>query len=71
MLKNYYWSAGSRTGDEDQRIIAVQEALEIIKASVSSNTADNNNCKAKWDIEHAAEGLEKLADAIQNALKVK
>ncbi|HAY4648628.1 hypothetical protein VC838_22110 [Citrobacter freundii] len=57
--------------EEHQRLLAVKAALEIAKASVSANTADSNDTKAKWDLAHITGGINDLADAIQDSLKVK
>lgn len=70
MLENYFKNGSITTDKQTQRLIAVQAALEIAKASVSSNTADSNNSKTKWDLAHVTAGLEDLADAIQDSLKV-
>ncbi|MWQ92619.1 hypothetical protein GQA09_00425 [Escherichia coli] len=71
MLENYYKNGPIATDDKAKRLIAVQAALEIAKASVSANTADSNDAKARWDLAHVAGGIEALADAIQASLKVK
>lgn len=69
MLENYYWSGAVKTDDQKQRLIAVQAALEIAKASVSANTSDSNNSKTLWDLKHVAQEINGLADSIQAALK--
>lgn len=69
MLENYYKSGAIKTDDETKRLIAVQAALEIAKASVSANTADSNNSKVLWDLKHVAQEVNALADSIQAALK--
>lgn len=69
MLENYYKSGTIKTDDETKRLIAVQAALEIAKASVSANTADSNNSKALWDLKHVTQEINALADSIQAALK--
>lgn len=48
-----------------QRIIAVEAALEIIKATVSAPTNSKN---ADYDLEVAVKYIEPLADAIQAAI---
>lgn len=64
MLDNYYPShLGSTpaTDEQKQRLIAVQAALELVKASLES--------AAVTDYSYAASNIPKLADAIQGALK--
>lgn len=69
MLENYYKSGPIKTDDETKRLIAVQAALEIAKASVgSSDGADA--CKTDLELKYVAEQISGLADAIQEALKV-
>lgn len=69
MLTNYYENGLISTTEQEKRLIAVQAALEIAKASVSANTADSNNSKTLWDMKHVAQEINALADSIQAALK--
>lgn len=72
MLENYFLGV-AKTPEEvielNQRLLAVQAALAVAIASVSASTSDSNNSKARWDLEHVAEHIESLADAIQGALE--
>lgn len=69
MLEHYYKSGSITTDEKTQRLLAVQAALEIVKASVNAHYGDANNAKLKFDIQNATEGIGSLADAIQEALK--
>ena len=74
MLENYYPSGGvgnpsGVTREQKQRLIAVQAALEIAKASVSATSAITYSSRVRDDLNNVAEGVDKLADAIQEALK--
>ncbi|EGZ6657225.1 hypothetical protein GW221_09220 [Escherichia coli] len=74
MLEGYFdldGVNGPQVAENRKRLLAVQAALEIAKASVSANTADSNNSKARWDLTHIAAGIEDLADAIQASLEAK
>lgn len=74
MLEGYFdldGVSGPQVAENRKRLLAVQAALEIAKASVSANTADSNDAKAKWDLAHVAGGIEALADAIQASLEAK
>ncbi|ELY2747808.1 hypothetical protein SMC38_004299 [Cronobacter sakazakii] len=63
MLEGYHQSG---TGFENrQRIIAVNAALEIIKATLASPTNAKN---ADYDLGQAAKHIKPLADAIQAAI---
>lgn len=68
MLEGYFWS-GKETNAREQRLRAVQAALEIIKASASAPTAYSNSSKIQNDSEDVAKHVGKIADAIQEALK--
>lgn len=63
MLESYFGPRPSE--DEKKRLLAVQAALEIIKASASS-AGDGGMFN---DIRFASEKLEELADSIQTALE--
>ncbi|MHA1161655.1 hypothetical protein [Enterobacter ludwigii] len=67
MLVNYFANAAKSTDEAikmNQRLLAVQAALEIAKASASAGSGVMHS-----DLNQAAEYVEKLADAIQEALK--
>lgn len=66
MLENYYKNGSFTTDDKTKRLIAVQAALEIAKASASSSAAVGGSMHN--DLVFAAENISKLADAIQAAL---
>ncbi|ADW73417.1 hypothetical protein Rahaq_1799 [Rahnella aceris] len=67
MINNYF---NTLTASDDQlkRLVAVNAALEIAKASVGSSAGADSISKAKHDLKNVAEGIEELADAIQAAL---
>ena len=67
MLENYFGSAGV-SREEKQRLLAVQAALEIAKASAGASGANTRTDKVEEDLKHAAEKISVLADAIQEAL---
>lgn len=72
MLEGYF--DNSADTDEEaltltQRLLAVQAALEIAKASVGSTDAATA-CKTDLDLKYVTEQISGLADAIQEALKV-
>jgi len=71
MLESYFKFDGA-SGDEGtsqhKRLLAVQAALEIVKASAGAASSSNGG-SMYHDLTHAAEQIEKLADAIQNALE--
>ncbi|EMM7413647.1 MULTISPECIES: hypothetical protein [Enterobacter] len=64
MLENYFKSGAIQTDEKTQRLLAVQAALEIAKASASSGGGVMHS-----DLDQAAERIGKLADAIQAAIK--
>ncbi|MFJ5476400.1 hypothetical protein [Pectobacterium carotovorum] len=63
MLEGYYINGSGN--NNKQRVIAVQAALEIIKAAISAPTSSKN---IDYDLELAAKHLPKIADAIQAAV---
>ncbi|MEQ9886210.1 hypothetical protein [Pectobacterium zantedeschiae] len=73
MLENYFAGA-SKTEEEAiqkaQRLLAVQAALEVAKASVGSSDVCAT-CKTDVELKAVAQHISTLADAIQEALKVK
>lgn len=68
MLDGYYGSGMVITEEQRKRLLAVQAAVEIAKASVSS--ADSSvYSRVGEDIDAVAEKVGALADAIQSALE--
>lgn len=65
MLEGYYPTSVGEA--KQQRLLAVQAALEIAKASVSSATAISG-IKSGYDLDHVINKIDALADAIQNAI---
>ncbi|MBQ4775220.1 MULTISPECIES: hypothetical protein [Pectobacterium] len=63
MLDGYHVNGSG--SDNKQRVIAVQAALEIIKAAISAPTSSKN---IDYELELAAKHLPKIADAIQAAV---
>ncbi|EQC1554435.1 hypothetical protein ACY2PI_000646 [Citrobacter amalonaticus] len=63
MLDNYFRNGARDTDAKTQRLLAVQAALEIVKAS-----ANSGNGVMHSDLDQAAERIGKLADAIQEAI---
>lgn len=68
MLENYFGTAGVEK-DDRQRLLAVQAALEIIKASAGASGANARTDKVEQDTEYAAKRVGPLADAIQAAIE--
>jgi len=66
MLESYFGANAER--EKKQRLLAVQAALEIARASVSKGAASTNHHQARTDIEDVTQSLEGLADAIQAIL---
>lgn len=66
MLEQYFGNAA--TAEEKKRLLAVQAALEISKAAVSSSTA-NSGIRSQMDLRNVAQEVSSLADAIQDALE--
>lgn len=64
MLNDYH-----QKSDQDQRLLAVQAALEIAKASVGAPTGSTTAHKVKFDLEYVSEQIKGLADKIQTLLK--
>lgn len=64
MLKDYF---SPHTSDKERRLIAVQAALEVAKASVSATSAYAGS-KTKADLKNVAAEINELADSIQAAL---
>ncbi|CAI2520772.1 MULTISPECIES: hypothetical protein [Serratia] len=69
MLEQYYpatMSSKPITDDQHKRLVAVQAALELIKATLS-DTNDGNG--VDFQLKAAEKHVGPLADAIQEALK--
>jgi hypothetical protein len=68
MLENYFGSVSAEdsTKERRRRVMAVNAALEIIKAAVS---ASPNSKNTDFELEQAAKHLGPLADAIQSAVE--
>lgn len=64
MLDNYL--GPTATQQERQRVIAVEAALDIIKATLS-DTNDGNG--VSFQLQAAEKHIKSLADAIQNAIE--
>lgn len=65
MLDGYFGNMPS--AKERQRLLAVQAALEIAKASVSGATAIGG-VKSGYDLDNVSSKINELANAIQAAL---
>ncbi len=66
MLEEYF--GASATDEQKKRLLAVQAALEISKASVSASTA-NSGIRSQMDLRNVSQEVAALADAIQDALE--
>ncbi|MGK9173434.1 hypothetical protein KXR87_09395 [Yokenella regensburgei] len=66
MLEEYFGTAA--TDEEKKRLLAVQAALEISKAAVSSSTS-NTGIRSQMDLRNVSQEVSALADAIQDALE--
>ncbi|MGQ8774541.1 hypothetical protein ACUTQ5_08950 [Serratia sp. NA_112.1] len=69
MLEQYYpttMSSKSITDEQHKRLVAVQAALELIKATLS-DTNDGNG--VDFQLKAAEKHIGPMADAIQEALK--
>ncbi|HCJ7431307.1 hypothetical protein [Citrobacter werkmanii] len=69
MLEKYYAYNGEYSEKEWKRLVAVQAALEVAKASAVAPTACVRSDKVENDLEYAAKKIAVLADAIQSALE--
>ncbi|EAO8631476.1 hypothetical protein CVF48_20830 [Salmonella enterica] len=65
MLKDYF---ARLTTDQERRVMAVEAALEIAKASVSAPSS-YTDIKTELDLKKVASEINALADAIQDALE--
>ena len=66
MLEEY--SGAAATDEQKKRLLAVQAALAISKASVSASTA-NSGIRSQMDLRNVSQEVAALADAIQDALE--
>lgn len=66
MLDGYHYTGDGF--DKKRRVIAVEAALEIIKAAVAAPTDAKN---VVFDLSEACKFIEPLADAIQSAIDKK
>lgn len=66
MLEEYFGL--NITEEQNKRLLAVQAALEIAKASVGAAT-DYAGIKSQADLKNVASEISDLADAIQDALE--
>lgn len=70
MLEGYFDlddATGAEAIENRKRLLAVQAALEISKASVAASTA-NSGIRSQMDLRNVAQEVSTLADAIQDAL---
>lgn len=66
MLEGYFTPSDGI--QKKQRLLAVQAALEIAKASAGSTSANARSDKVEDDLDYVAQKVYLLADAIQAAL---
>ncbi|MEZ2827791.1 hypothetical protein [Serratia liquefaciens] len=66
MLEDYF--GFNVTEEQKKRLLAVQAALEVAKASVGAATAFSG-VKSQSDLRNVASEIDALADAIQDALE--
>ncbi|WP_455852707.1 hypothetical protein [Pantoea endophytica] len=71
MLENYLRSAGGATTPEKQRVIALDAALQLAKAALEASSANTNSTRVADALNGVAQNIEALADAIQEAAKIK
>lgn len=67
MLDNYF-GARDVSAEQKQRLLAVQAALEIVKASVGASSQHPRSDRVEDSLKGAADKIEYLADEIQKAL---
>ncbi|GBU13705.1 hypothetical protein AwEntero_23060 [Enterobacterales bacterium] len=68
MLDNYFGTNGTATSEEKRRLLAVQAALELLKATLS-DTNDGNG--VEYQLKTTEKYVSTLADAIQAAVEKK
>lgn len=72
MLQGYYNSTDGRVSDENhKRILAMNAALELAKASASASIALARGDKVACDLTNAAKEIANLASAIQSFMDAK
>lgn len=71
MLENYLRTGSSPTSPERQRIIALNAALELAKAALEASSASGSSTRVADALEGVTKNIADLADAIQEAAKVK
>lgn len=69
MLEHYDMSDNSEIGKKYNRLSVVRAALEIAKASAGSADASVHD-RVSYDLQHVAENLERLVEAIEKTLQV-
>lgn len=66
MLQGYFKSTdGSVSDEQHKKIIAMNAALEVAKASAAAQTACARSDKVENDLKYAAQEVATLAEAIQ------
>jgi hypothetical protein len=68
VINNYYQTPLGQSDEAHQRLVAVNAALEIAKASVGSAHASTFS-RADAELKYVTNGIAELADAIQAALE--
>ncbi|MDC7863893.1 hypothetical protein TH59_02840 [Pantoea ananatis] len=72
MLKDYFLNeklTSEEYVERHKRLIAVQAAYELAKASASAAGGNVGSDKMKFDLKHASAHISEFADAIQAALE--
>ncbi|NTY85555.1 hypothetical protein FCH33_02030 [Serratia fonticola] len=70
MIEKYFETPLGQDEDAHRRLVAVNAALEIAKASVSAPTAYTGANKTSADLGYVKDKIGELADAIQDALEL-
>lgn len=71
MLENYFKHGVAHTTDEQKRLLAVQAALEIAKASVGADSQHPRSDRVEDSLKGVEKQIGSLADAIQGAIENK
>lgn len=71
MLESYLRTGTGPTSPEKQRIIALNAALELAKAALGASSASSSSSRVADALEGITKNIADLADAIQEAAKVK
>ncbi|OPJ90787.1 hypothetical protein B1H39_24345 [Serratia marcescens] len=73
-MLNDYFKCDQMAGDagvaQHKRLLAVQAALEIVKASVSAGGGEAGLRKTDCDLEYTIKHLSELVEAIQDVLEL-